>query len=353
MKKGIIYTLAIAGLIGLFAFVLTNNKEKNEEQVRLASATNEFIPVEVYQVQQQPLAGNFKATGNFYADKELDFASEVSGRVVSILVKEGDYVKKGQLLARTDDKYLLNELETAKANFTQAKTNKERFDHLIKTGGITQQQYEDASLNFQNAQFRLEGVQLRLADSYIKAPISGVINARYIETGSFISPGVKLFNIVDTKNLELRVNVTEGQALQVKEGDEVHIVADALPNQQISGKVAFIGVKADKSLSYPVEIALNNDSELTIRAGMFGTATFEAGQAVNRLVIPRAAIAGSLQNPQVYVVRENIASLQPISIGQTDGKLVEVTSGLEEGESVVITGQINLESGAKVAILNQ
>lgn len=353
MKKGIIYTVVIAGLAGLFAFVLNNNKEKNEEQVRLASATNAFIPVEVYPVQQQELAGNFKSTGNFYADKELDFASEVSGRVESILVKEGDYVQKGQLLARTDDKYLLNELETAKANFTQAKTNKERFDHLIKTGGITQQQYEDASLNFENAKIRLEGVKLRLADTYIKAPISGVVNARYIEQGSFLTPGAKLFNIVDTKNLELRVNVTEGQALQVKEGDKVQVVADALPNQPVSGKVTFIGVKADKSLTYPVEIALNNDNELSFRAGMFGTATFKAGQAVNSIVIPRSAIFGSLQNPQVYVVEGEIASLKPVTIGQTENKFVEITSGLEEGELVVTTGQINLENGTQVSILNQ
>lgn len=352
MKKAIIYIVVIISAIGTFAFILKSNKENNAEQTRLASVTNEFIPVEMYTAQNQNLATSFKSTGNFQAISELDFASEVSGRIVTIQVKEGDRVSKGQLLARIDDKYLQNELATAKANFEQAKVNKERFDQLIKTGGITQTQFEDVTLNYQNTKTRLENVQLRLQDTYIKAPISGIINNKYIETGSYITPGTKLFNIVETESLELVVNVTESQALEVKEGEKVKVVADAIPNQSIDGKVTYVGVKADKSLSYPVKIAINNDSDPAIKAGMFGTATFEKGQTATVLAIPRAAIIGSLQSPQVYVITDQKAILTDITIGKTDGNTVEITSGLNPGEQVIISGQINLENGSKVSIIN-
>ena len=351
MKKVIIYTVAIVTLLGMFAFILKSNKEANAKQAELASVTNEYIPVEIHEVKREQLGGSFKSTGNFQAESELDFASEISGRITSILVEEGSYVNKGQLLARTDDKFLLNELATIQASFNQAKTNKERFEHLIETGGITQTQLEDVSLNYQNAQARLENIKLRIADTYIKAPISGIINARYIETGSYLSPGTKMFNIVDTRNLELVVNVTESQVLQAREGETVHVVADALPNQEITGKVKFIGVKADNSLSYQVKIAIINDSELTLKAGMFGTAIFDQDHNQIAMTIPRSAIFGSVQNPQVYVVDGQKAVLTSINIGKIEGQVIEVKSGLNVGQRVVVSGQINLENGTKVTII--
>ena len=128
------------------------------------------------------------------------------------------------------------------------------------------------------------------------------------------------------------------------------VSANVYANTPLKGKVRSIAVKTDQSMKYNVEVELSNNSKTPIKAGMYGSATFEFNGEEEVLTLSREAIIGGLKNPKVYRVKDGKATLQSVEIGQVMGDKVEVFS-LKEGNKVVVNGQINLKEGTAVTIL--
>lgn len=352
MKK-IIITLVVlaAGGVGI-AKVLSDNKAKNQAQIEVVSKASGVVPVKVYDVQKQTVKLDFVANGNFIPNQDLKFMSEVSGRITSILVKEGSRVAKGQVLARVEDKYLLLDVQTAKDNLDKLKQDKARFENSLKTGGVTQSQVDDISLQLRNAETRLDQAQKRLSDAEIKAPISGTINKKNIELGSFVSPGTALFDIVDVSSLKLVVGVDEKRVVLLQNGSLVDIVVPVFPDKSFNGAISFIASKADASLNFPVEIKVANGQGNLIKAGMYANATFRFKEEAPILSVPRSAFVGSVNSQQVYVLNpDKTVSIRKVTPGSIFGQTVEILQGLEEGEKVVVSGQINLNDGTEVEVV--
>lgn len=349
--KIIINIAILAGVLFLISWVLTNNKKNNEEKTALAAQTNDEIAVKVYDVATANLNLDFATNGNFQPYREMDFASENSGRVVSILVKEGAYVKPGQTLAVVNADILNIDLESAQAALDNAIRDQNRFENAYKTGGVTQQQLDQVRLQVENAQARVQQAKIRTHDANVRSTINGVVNKKYIEPGAYVSPGTKMFELVDVSRLKLIVNVNEYQVIQLKVGDIVDITTGVYPDKQFKGKITFIGNKADAALNFPVEIEVNNSNN-ELKAGMYGTAQFAFGNQKQSVVIPRSAFAGSVSSNEVFVVDNGIAKARKVTSGKIIGDQVEILDGLKQGEKVVVSGQINLEDGAKVATIN-
>jgi len=175
-----------------------------------------------------------------------------------------------------------------------------------------------------------------------------------IEMGAFVGPGAELFEIVDVSKLKLKVSVNEAQVVQLKKGDKVTIKSTVFPESEYSGVVSFIAVKADNSLNYPIEIEVANSGKNELKAGMYGTAYFNFPQQEDVIQIPRSSFVGSVNSNQVYVMSaDSVATLRQVTPGKIFGSQVVILQGLEEGETVITTGQINLNDGDKVNVLNK
>ena len=349
MKRTIITILVLAGFGAAIAYILTKNKKENQAKVDVVNAANGAVLVKTAATEVKPIDLDFVANGNFAPNQDLEFMSEVSGRITSLLVKEGDRVVKGQVLATVEDKYLALDLQNANEQYQKLLTDKTRLENALKTGGVTQAQVDEINLAVKNAQNGIDQIRKRIGDVNIKAPISGIINKKHIELGSYASPGTKLFDIVDVSSLKLNVNVNEKQVVQLKKGDKVDIRIPVFPDKTFSGYVSFISVKADNSLNFPIEIKLNAAPE--VKSGMYATANFNFAQTAPILVVPRTAFVGSVRNGQVYVVNNNnTVTLTHVTPGSIFGDNVEILSGLSEGQTVVIAGQINLQDGGSIEI---
>lgn len=351
MKKVIIsiVTLIVAG--ALIGMVLTNNKKKNQEKIEVINEGSGAAPVNVVTVSRKNINLDFTANGNFAPNQDLELKSENNGRVTSIRVKEGDLVNKGQVLATIDEKYLSLDLETARDAYQKLKTDKSRYENSFKTGGVTQAQLDEIELQLKNAENRLEQAQRRIHDAHIKAPISGIVNKKLIEVGAYLAPGTPLFDIVDVSNLKLNVAVNERQVVQLKKGDKVNIKVPVFPDKSFTGTISFISAKADAALNFPIEIRVDNKQGNLIKAGMYASATFQFENANKAILIPRSAFVGSVNNNEVYVLHgDNTVKLKKVTPGAVLGESVEILDGLEEGEKVVVTGQINLTDGATVEV---
>lgn len=351
--NGFIAIVVIAALFGTISWVLSNNKEKNAAKTAVASRPDGAVAVRVYAVDTQSVAVGYKANGNFAPIQELNFSAENSGRVVKVLVDEGSYVKAGQTLAviRTDQ--LEVDLSSAEAAYQNALRDKERFENAFKTGGVTRQQLDQVTLALENAEARVKQSKIRIGDANIRSSINGVVNKRMIEPGAVVAPGTPLFELVNVSRLKLNVFVNEQQVSSLKVGDRVSVEASVFPGEVFTGRISFIAPKADNALNFPVEIEVANSSSQQLKAGMFGTATFNKDASVTGLMLPRSAFVGSVNSNLVFVVNttDSTAAQRQITSGRNFGEYVEVLDGLSAGEVVVTSGQINLFDGDKVSFI--
>ena len=351
MKRGIITVVLIIVVIGVIAWVLNGNKKKNDEQTALVAQGSGAVSVRVAAVKKEAVDLDFTANGNFAPQQELNFLSENAGRVNAIYVKEGDRVKKGQVIARIDAEIINTDRETAQATLDNAIKDEARYASSFKTGGVTQQQLDQAKLATRNARLRLQSSARRVSDANIKSPINGIVNKKYIEVGAFLTAqGTQMFELVDVSKLKLKVNVNESQVANLKVGNQVQIKSNVFPADNFSGKITFIAAKADATLNFPIEIEVTNNHVNTIKAGMYGTAVFKFPAQAPTITIPRGSFVGSVSSNQIFVLENgNTAKIRKVIAGRTINDQVEIIEGLKEGETVIISGQINLVDGSPVA----
>jgi len=348
MKKlifPIIATLIVA-LIIVLLFVFGRRKEKGGRQDVLSD-----IPVNVYTMKKQLLSNLVSMVGVINPDNDVEIISEAQGVVKALHIKVGDNVKKGMVLVEIDDLVRKSDMARSEINFFKAKRDFERNKTLYEQNSISAAQLDLSRLDMQSAENDMTRSQKALDDTKVKATISGTINTRKINEGSYVQLNTSLGNIVDISTLKVKVNVSEKDAFMLHPGDSVKITTDVYPGRFFYGHVDNIASKADDDHTFPVEIKLPNTSEYPLKGGMFARVNFISITSRNSLVIPREALTGSVRNAQVYVVSGNLARLRSITIGRESGQFLEVLNGLEEGELVVTSGQNNLSDNVKVVIV--
>ncbi len=354
MKKTIITIVIIIAALALIGFVLNKNKKENKAKTDIVAEKNAAVSVKISPVKTEEVSLDFVANGNFQPIQQLTFSAEKSGKVISVLAKEGDYVKVGQTLLTMRGDIINVNAQQAQAVYANAKSDYARYENAYKTGGVTKQQLDQAKLALTNAQTSLTQANINVGDTRVKAPINGFINKKYIEPGSILTgmPATALFDIVNVSKLKLVVTVNENQVASLKVGNTINVTASVYPDKNFSGKITFIAAKADESLNFPVEIEIANNINNDLKAGMYGTANFASNQQKQHLmVVPRNAFVGSVSSNEIFVAENGIAKLKKVTAGRILGDQVEIINGLSDGEKVITTGQINLQDGNKVEII--
>lgn len=350
MKKRSLFTiLAIILVVGGLILILQNNKKKNQAEVAIVAETNADVAVRTAQAKKEEISGEFTVNGTFLPNKQSQIASEISGQLISLTVKEGSYVRAGQSIGRLGGEKLNVNVGNAKANLAQAQSALSRYEAAFKTGGITALQLDEARLQVRNARSQVQSTQLQSGDTNIISKISGIVNQKMVEVGAILSPGTPIIEIVDISSVKLKVDVDQALVSQLTVGNTVKIKPDVVDGT-VDGRITFIAPSASGALKFPVEITIPNSFN-KIRAGMYGSAMFNKEGANNVLVVPRDAFVGSVSDNLIFVVKNNVAYLTKVQSGINYGDKVEIISGLTDGDVVVTSGQINLSDKTKIRIL--
>jgi RND family efflux transporter MFP subunit len=350
MKK-LIYSVVVIVILGAVGFKLMSNKEQMAANAAVAGIKSDAIPVAVTAVKTAKLDKSFTAQGNFAPIQSLTLLSETQGQIQRVLKRKGDKVKAGELLLQVESNTMAADLATAQTNAEKAKRDLERFENLAAGDAITKRQLEDARLAAKSTQGQLVAARQRLTKTRITAPISGEINEIYVEVGSYLGVATKLYDIVNVDKLKLKVKVSESEVLLVQKGAKVNVKADAGSGQEYEGIVTAIAAQADPTLKFDVEVEVKNTTNNNLRAGMYGTAFFEAAEQRDALLLPRETIVGSIQNPSVYVVKDGKATMRKVRVGTVTQDQVEILEGVQPDDQVVRSGQINLREGMNVTVL--
>ena len=352
MKKTLIYIVIAAVLVGLAAYKISSNKSKQEAEVAEVAKEVDKINVNVVTVQYESINTDYTANGTFLPKQEMNQASEISGRIVSVLVKEGSRVGAGQVVATIKKDAIEVDMSQAQNNLQNAIIDNQRYENAFKTGGVTKQQLDNSRLQLKNAQAAVRAQSVRVNNAAVRAGISGTINKRMVEPGAVVSPGTPMFEIVNINSLKLSVLVDESQVGKIQLGQQVAINVNVLPEDSFSGRITFIAPKSDASLNFPVEIEVQNRGNL--KAGMYATAIFQTNNGAetqNMLTVPATAFVNGVSSGQIFVAQNGVAKLIKVTPGKVYGDKVQILNGLKNGDQVITSGQINLDNGSKINII--
>ena len=349
MKK-VITTIIILALIGFMAFKLYSNKQKNAEEVAIVAQKEAQVAVRAAQVAEENVSDLFSANGTFVAEQDLNVSSEMGGQVIKIYVKEGDFVRAGQVLAQTKADRTNVQLDNAKAALETAKSDLKRFESAFQTGGVTAQQLEQARLQLKNAQANYNSAAIASGDTAIRSKINGIVTSKEVEEGTLVAAGQTLFNVVNIDNLKLKITVDESQVGQLKVGDVVKI-KPSTSTELVEGKITFIAPKSNSALKFPVEILVANKDK-KLKAGMYASAQFgNDNNEITALVVPHSAFVGSVSQNKIFKIVNNKTEMVNVKSGRNFGDKVEIISGLTAGDEVITSGQINIDNGTPIKIV--
>lgn len=342
----IIAVLAIAGMV----LLLAANKKKIGEQTASVSQAESTEVVTTYTVSRENCNRSFSSNGVAQAASELNFVSEVTGRVVDVYVDKGSRVGKGTPLLKIDSELLEADYKAAQAAYDALCKDEARFSNSYEAGGVSSQQLDNIRTQLVAAESRLAVSRWKLDNAVVKAPIAGTINNRFVERGALIAPNVPLFEIVDGSRIKVICNVPEAKVRLVKVGQKVTAVSGESGSDSFTGTVRSIGVKTDRGLNYPVEVHFDGNSAL--RVGMYLKVNFDSAEEQTGILIPRKAVVGSVLSANVYVAENGKAVKREVTLGDMFGDKIEILSGLVEGENVIVSGLMNVSDGVDIRIAN-
>jgi len=330
---------------------------------KATSVTPETVhDVTLVKVQETMVPDTFEVIGTVRAWQSAAVASQVTGYVISINVREGDSVKQGQILAIVDGSQLLASVDQAQAaasaahqaltaadsELALASSTLQRYQSLYEKKSLSPQEYDEVKTRFQAATARrdmaragqeqataaLRQSQTILGHTRIRAPFNGTVTARLADPGTLATPGTTLLTVEAAGRYRLELTIDERDLKYVRLGQNAPIFIDAIGAQPLDGKVEQILPAADPaSRSFTIKIELPANAAL--RSGLFGRGQFSRGQRKS-LVIPRTAVLQRGQLREVYVVGDDrIATLRYITLGFPTETQVEVLSGLSPGETLV------------------
>jgi membrane fusion protein (multidrug efflux system) len=347
--KKVLYVIIPMAIIAIIVIKLKNNKDITQSKVYQYDK-KQAINVQVDTLQLENVNSEFSYSGTFEPNKETKISAELQGKINTILVDVGSIVSKGQNLIQLDNSLLKLQLQTIIVQIEGMEADVNRYTILAKADAIQGVQLEKAELGLKSAKIQKATLLEQINKTIIKAPFSGVVTAKLSEVGAFAAPGVPLLQITNITTLKFTVNVPEKDLSQFKLNQSYSLSADAYSEILLTGKTTMIGSKANMGSSFPVQFMANNTSDLKIKSGMFGKVLLKSETSGKGIIIPSSAIQGTENQPQVYLLKNNKALLQNITISNKIQNKAVVSKGLNVGDVIVTNGFINLFDGANVTV---
>ena len=338
-------------LLLLMALVLSGCQSQQDQSEQSEDEEVATIPVEAEALERGSIAAFYSATGTLEADREARVVPRLAGQIVSIEVEEGDFVERGQVLARVDADRLRIEKQQADADLSRMRQDYERHQEMHARNLISTEVFERVKYDFEAQTARVELVELELSYSAITAPFSGVVSERMIKLGNQVNTAEPIFVITAMDPLQATLDVPERELARLANDQPVAVTMDALPNQTFAGFIQRISPVVDAgSGTFRVTVEVN-DQTGRLRPGMFGRFQVIYDERDSVLLAPVAAVTVEDGRASVYVVEGDEAYQREIEIGYRNNGKYEVVSGLIEGDRVIVVGQAALRDGSKVQVL--
>lgn len=343
--------IAVFMTVLLWVFVSTGCKDQ-ESMADMAGSNKQApaVPVAITVVEPVSIRDVVFLPGETEAYEDVQVAANTSGRVEWIGPREGQCVKKGELLAKIDVSALKASLEHAKAAYELADDLYQRRRRLYDNKIIAREELDQSETQLKLAAADLEQIKISYSHGFPKSPVTGIVNHLYLEVGEYAETGKPIANIVNIDRIKINVQVPELDVRYVKRGQTTPVRIDAFADRMLTGTVDFVAFKADPATkTFLVRSVIENPAH-DIRPGMIGRVAFVRRTFADALAAPLFAIVDKGGERIVFIEKDGVAESRLISIGVIDGDRVQITSGLNVGDHLIVKGHTEVEDGMRVIV---
>lgn len=319
------------------------------------------IQVSVKEIAPKSIEKYISTTGTVEPIKTVSLKSEVAGKYqlqtnprTGRKFQLGDYVKEGTVVIQLEDKEYENniKIKSLELRLEISKQTFEKQQSLYKKGGVTLSELKNAEIELINAKYSYEDALFRLEKLKVKAPFSGTItNLNYYTQNTRIEAASPVLSMMDYSKLHMEINLAEKNISMIKTGQPVNIVNYTIPGDTLNGVLAQLSPAIDaETRSFKAVININN-SKLLLRPGMFAKGEIVVAKADSALVIPKNVILNKQKGNVVFVVHKGLAEERVIEFGLENPDEVQIVSGLEKKDRLVVKGFETLRNRSKIKIV--
>lgn len=352
--KNRLITIIILIVVAVGSMVLYNyfsSRELDEPKADAKSDKanrNRSIPVEVYIADYEKLDQGVTTIGTLLPNEVVDIASEISGKVDKVLFTEDSFVKKGTVLVKINDDDLMSQLKRAKFQSSLLREKLDRARILLAKDAISRESFDQIETDYNMVQADIQLLEIKIDRCAIKAPFDGIIGFRNISVGSYAQPNTIIAPLVDYSKLKLQFSIPEKYFRTISKGMGITFGTEGDKNTY-RATIYAIDPTVDENTRTMTIRALYDNASLRILPGMSARVT--VGQRTGTSIrIPTEAIVPTIDGQTVWVVRDGIAVSAPVTAGSRNERSIEIKDGLNAGDSVVITGLMQVKEGSKLII---
>lgn len=338
------------------------------QQIQMFSAPQPAISVSAAVAREQPWQSRLPAIGTLKAYQGVDLTAEVQGTVKEVLFQSGEKVTLGQPLLQLDSEVERAILATAEAVRALARVEYQRGQDLIKRQAISKSEFDRLNAELLKAEASVTQLKAELDKKRILAPFAGTIGIRQVDTGDYLSPGTSFATLQDLSRLYVDFFLPEQDYPQLAIGQSVRLSLAAYPGEVFSGEISALNPKVEETTRNVQVRAMLPNPDNKLLPGMFANLEVLLPGEQPQVLVPETAITYTLYGNSVYVIGEQkddqgavvkddkgqprlVVERRFVETGERRDGQVLVLKGLKAGEQVVTAGQLKLDNGAHVAIV--
>jgi len=306
------------------------------------------LPVDIVVAKEEGLSQHEVITGTTLPYREVVIRSEVSQKILQVGFQDGGTISQGQLLYKLNDTDLQARLKQLSAELKLAGLNERRLAELLKTEAVKQQEYDEVVTRLQVLEAQKEQLNADLTKTVIVAPFSGKIGISKVVAGAYVTPNTELVHLQDQEQIKINFSVPEKYLPLIKSGSTIHFSTELSPEQHTATiKATEPGVNAENRSILVQAVAANPGNKL--RTGLSARILFPTvGSGTKGITIPTEALLPGEGGYAVYILRGGYAKVMPVIISNRTEAQAIITSGLQSGDSVIISNTLRLGDGSPV-----
>lgn len=347
--KKIIVGLTIAVILAIVFLPKFLSSSGARSNLMTGGRPDMIVPVKAHIVVLETLSNSVFTTGTVLANEEVELRSEVSGKIVRILFKEGSFVSKGDLLIKINDADLQAQLRRAESKVKLSQEKEARQRQLRDGNLISQEEYDNTvgELNVNLADFDL--IKAQIDKTEIRAPFSGIVGLRSVSEGSYVTTSTVMARLQNFNSIKVDFSIPERYSASVKTGDELEFKISGSSNQ-FKAKVYAIEPKIDPGTRTLQIRAICSSSYKELIPGAFANVELSLKQTSDAILIPTVSIVPELKGQKVYLYKNGIVVPQNVELGTREETRVQIISGLSLGDTVITSGILQIRPNSKVKI---
>lgn len=352
--KTVVTILIILFIVGIIAYpkvkpLLAPEQGGPGKGNPMAMGNRQILNVAGYFIKPENLSMYVISSGTIRPDEEVDMSFETSGKIVSIKFTEGTRVKKGDLLAKINDKPLQAQLQKLLAQKKLTEGIVFRQKSLLDKDAISQESYDQIVTELQSIDADINLIHARISETELHAPFDGIIGLRYLSEGAYATSSTKIAKLVKISPIKIEFSIPEKYAQEIKIGYPVTFTVVDDTNKYIASVYA-VDPKIDPETKTIVLRALYSNKKEEINPGRFASITLQMSKINNAISIPSEALIPEMEGEKVFIIKGQKAQSIKVTTGLRTESKIQITNGLKFGDTLITTGIMQLRQNLPVVL---